>query len=51
MSEHNFDVILNELGEFGRYQKINYLLMCVPLALSAMYGMSYVFTAADLEHR
>lgn len=51
MSDFNFDVILKELGEFGKYQKINYVLMCIPIALSAMYGLSYVFTASDLEYR
>lgn len=51
MSDHNFDVILKDLGEFGKFQKINYVLMCIPIALTAMYGMSYVFTAADLEYR
>lgn len=51
MSDSQLDSILKELGQFGKFQTINYLLIAIPLTLSAAYTLSYVFTAGDLDYR
>lgn len=38
-------------GTFGKYQIINYILFCLPFALSGSFGLSYVFTALNIDHR
>lgn len=46
------DTILNEIGgSFKRYQIIIYLIFCIPLAISGTLGLSYVFTALNLDYR
>ncbi|KAK7872603.1 hypothetical protein R5R35_001940 [Gryllus longicercus] len=47
----DFDEILEELGEFGRYQITNYLLICLPVFFAAANSLSYVFTAAVPRYR
>lgn len=45
-------LILNDFGgSFKRYQIINYILFCIPFALSGTFGLSYVFTALNLNYR
>lgn len=38
-------------GTFGKYQIINFILFCIPFALSGSFGLSYVFTALNVDHR
>lgn len=46
------DKILNEIGgSFKLYQILNYLIFCIPLAISGTLGLSYVFTALNLDYR
>lgn len=46
------ELILNDIGgTFKKYQIINYILFCLPFALSGSFGLSYVFTALNLEYR
>ncbi|KAJ6648230.1 Solute carrier family 22 member 5, partial [Pseudolycoriella hygida] len=46
------DVILADLGgTFKKYQIINYILFCIPFALSGTFALSYVFTALNLDYR
>uniref|UniRef100_A0A0A1WNN5 Organic cation transporter protein n=1 Tax=Zeugodacus cucurbitae TaxID=28588 RepID=A0A0A1WNN5_ZEUCU len=47
----DFDQILEEIGEFGRYQKTNYLLICLPVMFAAANSLSYVFTAGTPAYR
>ncbi|XP_036333324.1 organic cation transporter protein isoform X1 [Rhagoletis pomonella] len=47
----DFDQILEEIGEFGRYQKTNYLLICLPVMFAAANSLSYVFTAGAPAYR
>lgn len=47
----DFDEALEEIGEFGRFQIINYLLLCLPLFFSAGNSLTYVFTAGVPEYR
>ncbi|XP_075169516.1 organic cation transporter protein isoform X2 [Haematobia irritans] len=47
----DFDQVLEEIGEFGRYQKTNYLLICLPVMFAAANSLSYVFTAGAPSYR
>ena len=50
-SRVTFDDVLQQLGEFGLEQKINYLKFSLPYVMSAMQLMGWVFVGADLPHR
>ena len=50
-SRVTFDNVLEQLGEFGLEQKINYLKFSLPYVMSAMQLMGWVFVGADLPHR
>ena len=45
------DVILVRIGEFGRYQIFNYILLCMPMIFNAFQSISYVFTASPVVYR
>lgn len=46
------EVIFTDIGgTFGKYQIITYILFCLPFALSGSFGLSYVFTALNVNHR
>lgn len=47
----DFDEILKQIGEFGRYQRLNYLLICLPVLFAAANSLSYVFTAGTPKYR
>lgn len=47
----DLDVILDEIGEFGRYQKVKYFLLCIPVFFGAANSLSYVFTAGVQHYR
>lgn len=47
----DFDNVLEEIGEFGRYQKIKYYLLCLPVFFGAANSLSYVFTAGNQQYR
>lgn len=51
MADFDLDSLIREIGPFGKYQLTNYLLLCVPIALSTMFTLSYVFAAGDLKYR
>ncbi|XP_050348547.1 organic cation transporter protein-like [Nymphalis io] len=44
------DVLTNELGQFGRFQLRNMLLVAVPLIMSAFMS-EFIFSAAAIPHR
>lgn len=50
-ADSNLDVILTEVGEFGLFQIVSYLLICIPSALSATYVVNYMISASSLEYR
>lgn len=50
-TESNLDAVLTEVGEFGLFQVITYLLICIPSALSATYVVNYMVSANTLEYR
>lgn len=46
------EVILHDIGgSFRKFQVFNYLLFCVPFALSGSFALSYIFAALNVEHR
>lgn len=47
----NFDDMLEELGEMGRFQTITYILVCLPVIFSGANSLSYVFTAGVSNYR
>ncbi|CAG9859099.1 unnamed protein product [Phyllotreta striolata] len=54
MTRHNqvdFDDVLEEIGELGRYQIVIYILVCLPVLFGAANSLSYVFTAGVPQYR
>jgi len=49
--DNSLDAILVRIGQFGRYQIINYVLLCIPMLFNAFFSISYVFTASTVVHR
>ena len=47
----SFDDILVDLGDFGKYQKMTYILLFLPTIFSAMQKQSWVFLGAKAPHR
>ncbi|XP_023945421.2 organic cation transporter protein-like [Bicyclus anynana] len=48
----DFETVLNnELGEFGKYQLLNILLLALPAVASGFMAGDYVFTAGKLPYR
>lgn len=50
-TEPNFDIILKDLGGFGKYQMMNYCLILLPIMFSAVYNAQYVFNAGAVDYR
>ena len=49
--EDRLNGILDELGDFGKFQKINYFLLFFAIVVSSVYSISYIFTSSQLEYR
>lgn len=49
--EFDFDTILQDIGEFGRYQIYNYILIVIPVTLYAGITLTYAFTAGNVSYR
>lgn len=47
----DIDVILDSLGDFGKFQITNYVLIALSVLLSGAFAMTYVFTAGHVEYR
>lgn len=50
-ASNNLDVIFTEIGEFGLFQAVSLVLICIPSLLSASYVVNYIFTANALNYR
>ncbi|XP_044735546.1 organic cation transporter protein isoform X2 [Chrysoperla carnea] len=46
-----FDEMLDELGELGKFQIINYILICFPVVFAAANSFTYLFVAGQTEFR
>ncbi|GBP59114.1 Organic cation transporter protein [Eumeta japonica] len=44
------DVLVNELGQFGKFQMLNIALVSIPIIMSAFMS-EYIFSAAAIPHR
>lgn len=51
MLQMGFDELLSHLGEFGRYQRRIYLLLCLPAISCALHKLAWVFLGARAPHR
>ncbi|EDW35097.1 GL25415 [Drosophila persimilis] len=49
--DSQLDAIIVQIGQFGRFQITNYLLLCLPIICNAFYSISYIFTASNVAHR
>ncbi|XP_017134832.1 solute carrier family 22 member 3-like [Drosophila miranda] len=49
--DSQLDAIIVQIGQFGRFQVTNYLLLCLPIICNAFYSISYIFTASNVAHR
>ncbi|VDK29051.1 unnamed protein product [Gongylonema pulchrum] len=45
------ELLFKHLGEFGRYQRIQFTLVCLPIIFVSMHALSWTFTAASVPHR
>ncbi|XP_031343832.1 organic cation transporter protein-like isoform X2 [Photinus pyralis] len=51
MNSLDFDDVVEELGELGRYQILMYTLACIPVLFGAANSLTYVFTAGVPNYR
>ncbi|XP_026744580.1 organic cation transporter protein-like [Trichoplusia ni] len=47
----DLDAILQELGQFGRYQIRNYCWILLTILFSAVYNSQYIFAAGEIPYR
>lgn len=45
------DFLFTYLGEMGKYQKIQFLLVCLPTILVSMHALSWTFASVDTPYR
>lgn len=45
------DVIVRYLGQFGRYQRYIFFLVCIPSIITSMDSLSWTFSGAKSNHR
>ncbi|XP_062134526.1 organic cation transporter-like protein [Drosophila sulfurigaster albostrigata] len=45
------DALIINIGQCGRFQIINYVMLCLPIICNAFYSVSYVFSASTVGHR
>lgn len=50
-SDNDLDYVLSEIGECGMQQMWKYVLIFVPIALSAIYAISFIVTGSSLDYR
>lgn len=49
--EMNIDIVLNELGNVGKFQLINFVLIGIAILLSSIVSLTFVFAAGELNYR
>lgn len=47
----NLDTILFDIGQFGKSQRLTYLMIALPIMCASMYNMNYNFTARHMSYR
>lgn len=53
MTNQSVDIerVISEIGPFGLFQIINYILIAIPLTMQGCYDIAYIFTADNLNYR
>lgn len=49
--EDDLDYVFNEIGECSMHQMWKYVFIFLPIALSAIYAISFVVTGSSLDYR
>jgi MFS transporter, OCT family, solute carrier family 22 (organic cation transporter), member 4/5 len=47
----DLDSVLMQLGQFGKYQFKNYFFIVIIVIFNAIFTLSYVFTAGNINYR
>lgn len=51
VTKEEFSDVFRELDDFGRFQIVQYFLICMPLLTTTMSLVNYVFVAEDINYR
>lgn len=51
INDIDLDGILVEVGELGRFQLLNYALLCVAVIMTSSSYLSYIFSAGQVDYR
>lgn len=49
--DNSLDNILIQLGDFGKYQKLIFVLICFAVTLHSAVHVAFVFTALQVDYR
>lgn len=49
--KEEFSDVFRDLGDFGKFQTVQYFLICMPLLTATMSLVNYVFVAEDINYR
>lgn len=49
--DNNLEMVFAEVGEFGVFQILTFLLICIPNTISATYMVNYMFAINSLDYR
>ncbi|XP_017863988.1 PREDICTED: solute carrier family 22 member 7-like [Drosophila arizonae] len=49
--DSQLEAIIVRIGDFGRFQMRNYVLLCLPIICSTFHSLSFVFTASTASYR
>lgn len=47
----DLDLVFKEVGEFNPYQIWKFVLLFIPIVLSAVYAINFIVTASNLDYR
>lgn len=50
-TKEEFSDVFRELDDFGKFQIVQYFLICMPLLTTTMSLVNYVFVAEDINYR
>lgn len=50
-SQHDLDYVLIDVGEFGKYQILHFILMVLPIVLSATYAVEFIVSSSTDDYR
>lgn len=48
---NDLDYVLNDVGEFGKYQIGHFILMILPIVLSATFAVEFIVTGSTDDYR